>query len=73
MRKRLLASTLSAALMMSSVAVACPNAGDSSGSTGSASTSATSAAKKKCKPGYHAVKKHGKWVCKRTHYTQQQG
>lgn len=72
MLSRLIASTACAALLFSSVAVACPNAGDGSGS---ASKGAATAAKKKCKPGYRlvTVKKHGKRtkVCKRSHLQQQ--
>jgi hypothetical protein len=72
MRSRILASTLCTVLCMSSVAIACPNAGDGSGS---GSTAATSAAKKKCRPGYRlvTVKKHGKRtkVCRRSHLQQQ--
>jgi hypothetical protein len=65
----LLAVALCAALIATSVALACP-----SGGGGSASASATAAAKK-CKAGYHrvTVTKHGKKtkVCKKIHYTQQ--
>jgi hypothetical protein len=67
MLTRLLASAACTAMLFSSVAVACPNAGPSSAS-GSASTGATAAAKKKCKKGYHLVHKH----CKKRSHLQQQ-
>lgn len=66
MLSRIVASTACTALLFSSsVAFACPNAGDGSGS-GSAS-SGVSAAKKKCKKGYKLVHKR----CKRKHIQQQ--
>jgi hypothetical protein len=65
MLTRILASTACTALLFSSAAIACPNAGDGSGT---ASTGATAAAKKKhCRKGYHLVHKH----CKRKHIQQQ--
>jgi hypothetical protein len=68
MISRIVASAACTALLFtSSVAFACPNAGDGSGS-GSASNGATAAAKKKkCKRGYKLVHKH----CKRKHIQQQ--
>jgi hypothetical protein len=68
MLSRILASTACAALLFSSAAVACPNAGAPASASGS--THATAAAKKKCKRGYHLVHKR----CKRKHsHIQQQG
>jgi len=66
MLSRIVASTACTALLFSSsVAFACPNAGDGSGS-GSADSGVTSA-KKKCKKGYKLVHKR----CKRKHIQQQ--
>jgi hypothetical protein len=73
MRTRIFASTACTALLFSSVAFACPNAGSSGSASGSAA--ATAAAKKHCRQGYHlvTVKKHGKRtkVCRRSHLQQQ--
>ena len=72
MLSRIVASSACTALLFSSVAVACPNAGSDSAS---GSTPATAAAKKHCKQGYRlvTVKKHGKRtkVCRRSHLQTQ--
>jgi hypothetical protein len=66
MLTRIAASTACTALLFSSAAIACPNAGDSP--TGG-STTATAAAKKHCKKGYVLKHKH----CKKRSHLQQQG